>query len=407
MTAEKTLTPKQLKKREQNLRYRNKMKAKKEGGEAPRPEPTPAPEPEPETPALRADLLIYDIPDDSELTNPSSALRRIGFRANLSCWVIPQNATPLALINTLREGGADVDLVKFDAAEGPRLVEMGRRKMKKEIDRQIAATRASLLKAEQDLLLEDETVSVEERYANHERFVSRTTAALKRLEDLADDLGEAVKNFGVDPGEVGIPGARSWYNRMQDGIAEKAAVYVEAANALRATQTATNVALANAAMKDQVPHYPMADALREAGNDEAADRLQAAFGEGQAPAAPEKKLSMLAAAARVLDETGREMTCPELIGAMAARGYWTSPGGKTPAATLSAGIGKEIETKGAESRFRKTAPGRFAAAVRPEPEAPTTPPETPADPEPEAQYEDETPADGEGTFSLVGDDAAA
>jgi hypothetical protein len=28
------------------------------------------------------------------------------------------------------------------------------------------------------------------------------------------------------------------------------------------------------------------------------------------------------------------MTCKELIGAMAAKGYWTSPGGKTPEATL-------------------------------------------------------------------------
>ena len=28
------------------------------------------------------------------------------------------------------------------------------------------------------------------------------------------------------------------------------------------------------------------------------------------------------------------MSCPELIEAMAAKGYWKSPGGKTPASTL-------------------------------------------------------------------------
>jgi hypothetical protein len=36
----------------------------------------------------------------------------------------------------------------------------------------------------------------------------------------------------------------------------------------------------------------------------------------------------------VLAETGQPMTCPELIGVMAAQGYWSSPGGKTPQATL-------------------------------------------------------------------------
>jgi hypothetical protein len=49
------------------------------------------------------------------------------------------------------------------------------------------------------------------------------------------------------------------------------------------------------------------------------------------------KLSAIAAAARVLSETGRAMTCPELIEAMAAKRYWTSPGGKTPASTLYTG----------------------------------------------------------------------
>jgi len=51
-------------------------------------------------------------------------------------------------------------------------------------------------------------------------------------------------------------------------------------------------------------------------------------------AGPTKKLSAIAAAARVLNETSREMTCPELIEAMAAKRYWTSPGGKTPASTV-------------------------------------------------------------------------
>ena len=75
-----------------------------------------------------------------------------------------------------------------------------------------------------------------------------------------------------------------------------------------------------------------------------------------------KKLSALDAAAKVLAETSQPKACKELIEAMAQKGYWSSPGGKTPASTLYSGITKEIATKGKESRFKKTDRGRFARA---------------------------------------------
>jgi HB1, ASXL, restriction endonuclease HTH domain len=81
---------------------------------------------------------------------------------------------------------------------------------------------------------------------------------------------------------------------------------------------------------------------------------------------PAGKMSALDAAAKVLTEKGVAMTCPELIGVMAAKGYWSSPGGKTPAATLSAAILREIAVKGDAARFARTAPGRFAAKGAPE-----------------------------------------
>ncbi len=45
------------------------------------------------------------------------------------------------------------------------------------------------------------------------------------------------------------------------------------------------------------------------------------------------------------------MSCQELIGAMVGKGYWTSPGGKTPAATLYSAMSREIATKGDLARF--------------------------------------------------------
>jgi hypothetical protein len=72
------------------------------------------------------------------------------------------------------------------------------------------------------------------------------------------------------------------------------------------------------------------------------------------------KLSALGAAARVLQEAGRSMSCQEMIQAMAEKGYWTSPGGKTPSATLYSAILRELQTKPGTSRFIKTERGQFA-----------------------------------------------
>src|SRR5476651_1043044 len=73
-----------------------------------------------------------------------------------------------------------------------------------------------------------------------------------------------------------------------------------------------------------------------------------------------KKTSALDAAAKVLGESGQPMTCMEMIEAMSKKGYWTSPGGATPQATLYSAMFREIKTKGKDARFQKTERGKFA-----------------------------------------------
>ena len=75
-----------------------------------------------------------------------------------------------------------------------------------------------------------------------------------------------------------------------------------------------------------------------------------------------KKLSAIDAAAKVLGDAGQPMNCQELIEVMAKKGLWTSPGGKTPHATLYASILRELKVKGKEARFKKTERGKFALA---------------------------------------------
>ncbi|HLN28710.1 MAG TPA: winged helix-turn-helix domain-containing protein [Gemmataceae bacterium] len=76
-------------------------------------------------------------------------------------------------------------------------------------------------------------------------------------------------------------------------------------------------------------------------------------------ATKEKKTSALDAAAKVLGENGEPMNCQEMIKAMSDKGYWKSPGGLTPHATLYSAILREIKSKGKEARFKKADRGKF------------------------------------------------
>ncbi|MCO6454831.1 MAG: winged helix-turn-helix domain-containing protein [Pirellulaceae bacterium] len=88
----------------------------------------------------------------------------------------------------------------------------------------------------------------------------------------------------------------------------------------------------------------------------AAKKAKATNGEGKT-----KRVSAIDAAAQLLAASKEPMGCKELIEAMAAKGLWTSPGGKTPHATLYSAILREINVKGKDARFTKTDRGRFAA----------------------------------------------
>jgi hypothetical protein len=87
----------------------------------------------------------------------------------------------------------------------------------------------------------------------------------------------------------------------------------------------------------------------------AAKKAKATNGEAKT-----KRVSAIDAAAQLLASSKEPMGCKEMIETMAAKGLWTSPGGKTPHATLYSAILREINVKGKEARFKKTDRGRFA-----------------------------------------------
>lgn len=99
-----------------------------------------------------------------------------------------------------------------------------------------------------------------------------------------------------------------------------------------------------------------------------AKRRSRSKGSPSAPRRAKSRLSALDAAAQVLGalppkERAAGLSAPDLIERMAKAKLWTSPGGKTPAATLYAAMLREIAGRGPASRFARVAPGRFSAAA--------------------------------------------
>jgi hypothetical protein len=157
------------------------------------------------------------------------------------------------------------------------------------------------------------------------------------------------------------------YQRTIAGKSEQAQPDADAATPTPEPVASQADATVQALEGDVAPAAPTAEgnATPAAGPEPASEPGQPeAKKTGRAPKAKKeagpKKLSAIDAAAKVLAEAGQALNCQEMIDAMATNGYWTSPGGKTPAATLYSAILRELQAKGNDARFKKTERGKFA-----------------------------------------------
>lgn len=231
---------------------------------------------------MSCSMVIYDLPSNNPAgyADPSATMRRIGFRANLSCWIVPDGLVPYTFIHELRtKYRANVDVVRFDAAEGPRLARMAVAAMKKEMEENAARARAGLaLMEERHLQLEADLADNPEARADAvKRYEGRCARVLKRMNGIIEDVEVAIRNFGDTPETLGVPDARQVYQTLQLGYQAKAAAFVAATVALKKLNTTDANALADAAAKDLVPAVIVQDMLRDHGDDAGADALQVAF----------------------------------------------------------------------------------------------------------------------------------
>ena len=74
------------------------------------------------------------------------------------------------------------------------------------------------------------------------------------------------------------------------------------------------------------------------------------------------KVSQMDAAVQILKEAGQELNCKEMVRRMIEKRLWETKG-RTPGATLSAALQRDIAKRGEASRFKKTARGLFGLSA--------------------------------------------
>ncbi|HEV3443534.1 MAG TPA: winged helix-turn-helix domain-containing protein [Gemmataceae bacterium] len=188
------------------------------------------------------------------------------------------------------------------------------------------------------------------------KFPAKMVAKLEALAEADQDTVLNYVNSGMKINDA--------YQRTTAGKPEQQQAEPEAAT------PAPEVASPEAGSAGQAAAQATPEATPGADTTSAAEGTQAGPGtqpeakkRGRAPKAKAetgpKKLSAIDAAAKVLAEAGEPMDCQTMIKTMAEKGYWMSAGGKTPAATLYSAILRELQTKGHDSRFKKTERGKF------------------------------------------------
>ncbi|MCX7425139.1 MAG: winged helix-turn-helix domain-containing protein [Planctomycetia bacterium] len=159
--------------------------------------------------------------------------------------------------------------------------------------------------------------------------------------------------------EVRIDGANRQGGWSATNLATGKKIHIKSPQRLRGPAARRTGRGGKTTQVDAVADAPVVEVVAEAAPDTASKPGKTKRAKGEPKP---KRVSGLDAAAKVLEEAGQPMTAGEMVEAAEAKGYWKSPGGKTPHATLYSAIIREIATKGAEARFKKTERGKFAAS---------------------------------------------
>lgn len=213
---------------------------------------------------MQACLLIYDIPETSEVENPSNEFRRIAVRVNLSCWVIPFDNIPWTILHNMNERGATTHIVKFDSSENEKLLTMCVSAIRADIRDTLERARLAMNRAGQSLLKPDPDANKEELRQSHLKYVKKSKSIVKRLRGFLADMAIVSEQFGIGSTTIDLPQATQAIFSLQSVMHERAKMYVQSINRLQNELGKTNP-IVRTAKRNGIPAVVMADYMDDNG----------------------------------------------------------------------------------------------------------------------------------------------
>lgn len=207
----------------------------------------------------------YDI-HGKKYTMDYDTLYRRSIRTSESCYYFEASMIPWSMINDMNAAGCTANLVRTHDDEIAALLQRAEQQMAKRLQEQEESLETSLYNAETDYLadLQDETKSEE---TARKRRDNRIKSAIRSANVLSEQFAEQAKNYGL---RISLAGLRNASDAMQQKLKAKAGSYVKAAEKLTGT-------LATVATNGHLPPEVLSDALRDEGNEEAANEFQSEF----------------------------------------------------------------------------------------------------------------------------------
>lgn len=202
-------------------------------------------------------LLIYDIPEDSEIGNPSGIFRRFAIRLNKSCWLMNENDIPYSLLHQWTQNEIVWHVIRQDTRRNQQLINIGLTEMKKEIKAFIRNARTSMDRLHQEL--EDTGESLTEAIVTHRRKVN---GVIRRLRETLTELRSAAYRFGITGEQLSMRESLERANALQTTARAKARVYFESVLKLQEKLGHRNDCV-KAAKADKVPGWMLADMLED------------------------------------------------------------------------------------------------------------------------------------------------
>lgn len=220
---------------------------------------------------IQACWLSYDIPETADIESPVAELRPIAFHAQKSVWIIREGDIPYNLVARLQAAGADVQIVRFDPSEAPKLLNMCVNAVRADIRETVDNAKKSCAAAQLRYDNTENPEAAQKRYMQDAKRINKVAAQkLKDLRALAERWNVLSR---VDT----LAGATVAVQTVNTAMANRAKAYADAIRALRERNNSEDSGIIAEAEASRVPGMVLAGYLEDKGLTTEARRVSKFF----------------------------------------------------------------------------------------------------------------------------------